>query len=106
MFGGIAGNCGRSASPAGTDEDVMWEERGLRRATQTEHGESAVACEEADGEHAGDSRSRPLKRVGSVPYGSHTVSVRFDAGWLRERSVTECVTGADPASPPWPRQLP
>jgi len=45
--------------PGGNGGDVMWEERGLRRLTQAEHGEAAVARDEADGERQGGKYPAP-----------------------------------------------
>lgn len=49
--------------PGGNAEIVTVRERKLRRATQAEHGQAAVARDEADGEHAAG--HCPLFPVGS-----------------------------------------
>jgi hypothetical protein len=45
----------------------MWEERRLRRVTQAEHGEAAVAGDEPDGEHAAVASLESLGRVDKRP---------------------------------------
>lgn len=67
----LGGELRTERGPGGDDEDVMCEEQELRRVTQTEHGEPAVARDEADGEHAaGDIPVTPIagRRAGYLRF--------------------------------------
>jgi hypothetical protein len=51
-FAVMAAWCGRSSFPAGTRATWCTGKRELRRVAQAEHGEAAMARDEADGERA------------------------------------------------------
>jgi len=61
----------------GDDEDVMWEERGLRRAAEAEHRKAMIARDEADGEDAAGECARASSRAAGVDLVGRALSERL-----------------------------